>query len=451
MNKHNFIPRLIIPLTSGYVIRVLNNRGLAFIWQSLHFTRKYGGEQMLWSCTHLESFCLNRKLSQTVTALVTTCAYPILYFFQTFDDGATVLTKCSVERLQSILSPDEAKNNRLIVSSYKNAVQQFCNEGKSDDKIMIVAFEKESSDPSGLILLKKRSYEASKLTSISGHAVASDMRATTRKLMWEVSYCVRRADKRSLCLGDILLSCAIEEVRNRAKNDPHGASTYIWLVLAGGFSNVPALRLYLAHGFEIIGVYEVESEVLMAVRNVGDESTRRVLKQVKGKLESTFLLPVLKNAAAVQPAITWMAPNDIFATSSTGESQESQSTEVSGVKLFSQQSSVATGKATAESELQATSSSSKLETQIACPHETQEDQFSDEEVICEQSLEIHMASPQETQEDEIQMATPQETQEDQFPHSGVSDEEVISEQSPAATKVGDNPVEQEDEEDEVSK
>jgi len=92
---------------------------------------------------------------------------------------------------------------------------------------MTVAFEKESSDPSGLILLKKWSYEASKLTSISRHAVASDMRVTTQKLMWEVSYCVRRADKRSLCLGDILLSCAIEEVRNRAKNDPHGASTYI--------------------------------------------------------------------------------------------------------------------------------------------------------------------------------------------------------------------------------
>jgi len=49
MNKHNFIPQLIIPLTSGYVIWVLNNWGLAFIWQSLHFTRKYGGEQMLWS------------------------------------------------------------------------------------------------------------------------------------------------------------------------------------------------------------------------------------------------------------------------------------------------------------------------------------------------------------------------------------------------------------------
>jgi len=394
-------------------------------------------------------------------------------FFQTFDDGATVLTKCSVERLQSILSPDEAKNNQLILNSYKNAVQQFCNEGKSDDKIMIVAFEKESSNPAGLILFKKWSYEASKLTSLSGHAVASEMRVMTRKLMWEVSYCVRRADNRFLCLGDIPLSCATEEVRNRAKHDPHGASTHIWFVLEG-FSNVPALCLYLAHGFEIIGFNEVENEVLMAVRNVGDESTRRALKQVKGKLESTFLLPVLKNAAAIQPAITWMAPNDIFAPSSTGESQDSQSTEVSGVNLFSQQSSVAMGKPTAESKLQGTSRSSKLEIQMASHHQTQEDQFShsgvsDEEVISQQSPEIQMASPQETQEDQflhsgvsdeevisqqspaMQMASPQETQEDQFPHSGVSDEAATSEQSPAATKVGDNPVEQEDEEDEVSK
>ena len=58
---------------------------------------------------------------------------------------------------------------------------------------------------------------------------------------------------RSLCLRDILLSCAIEEVRNRAASDSHGASNYIWLVLAGGFSNLPALRIYLAHGFVIIG------------------------------------------------------------------------------------------------------------------------------------------------------------------------------------------------------
>jgi len=56
-----------------------------------------------------------------------------------------------------------------------------------------------------------------------------------------------------------------------------------------GFSNLSALRLYLAHGFEIIGFYEEETEHLMAVRNASDKNTRRALKQVKGKLENTFL------------------------------------------------------------------------------------------------------------------------------------------------------------------
>ena len=162
--------------------------------------------------------------------------------------------------------------------------------------------------------------------------------------MWEVTYCVRRGDKRSLCLGDILLSCAIEEVRNRAAQNSHGASTYIWLVLAGGFANLPALRLYLAHGFEIIGFYEAESEVLMTVRNVDDNSTRRALKQVTGKLESTFLLPVLKNATAMQPPIVRIAPSEdvqdrqsteasgmVWRAPSNEDIQDSQSTEASGV------------------------------------------------------------------------------------------------------------------------
>ena len=191
--------------------------------------------------------------------------------------------RCSVERLQSILNPDEAKHNRLIVNTYKAAVSEFCN-GQSGNKIMIVAFVKDSSDPSGLIFLTKNG--TMKPKSLAAHAVPSDMRTSTRKLMWEVSYCVRRVDECALCLGDILLSCAIEEVENRVAQDSHGASTYIWLVLAGGVSNLPALCLYLAPGFKIIVFYEVETEALVAVHNVGDDSTGKALNQVMGKVES---------------------------------------------------------------------------------------------------------------------------------------------------------------------
>ena len=148
-----------------------------------------------------------------------------------------------------------------------------------------------------------------------------------------------------------------------------------------------------------MGLRSLVSEVENNVNN----SIRRALKQVTGKLESTFLLPILKNTATTQAQITWMVPNDMFAPSSSEEIQDSQSTVVSGVQVFLQQCSVAMEKETPECKLQGTSRSSELE---------------------------------------IQKVSPQETWEDQFPHSGVSDEAAISEQSP---------VEQEDEDDEVSK
>ena len=80
------------------------------------------------------------QLHSVVHTVTTSTLKHVLIFLQTFYDGASVLRKCSVERLESILSPSEARHNRLIVSSYKDAVHEFCNEGQSGDKILIVAF-----------------------------------------------------------------------------------------------------------------------------------------------------------------------------------------------------------------------------------------------------------------------------------------------------------------------
>ena len=104
-----------------------------------------------------------------------------------------------------------------------------------------------------------------------------------------------------MCLGDICISCGIEEVYSRAKNHPHGASTFIWRILAGRFKNTPALRLYLAHGFDIIGLYA--GAVVMALCNVDDGSVRKTLKQVVNKLESTILLPSLKQCRISKPEV----------------------------------------------------------------------------------------------------------------------------------------------------
>ena len=74
------------------------------------------------------------------------------------------------------------------------------------------------------------------------------------------------------------------------------ATIFMWLMLAGGFKNFPALRLYLAHGFDIIGMYG--TAVMMSLCNVRVESVNRSLKQLVKRLESTFLLPSLKQNQA---------------------------------------------------------------------------------------------------------------------------------------------------------
>ena len=133
--------------------------------ESAFYMKIWGSADALELCTSTESFCPNRKLSHTVTASVNMCLSNSI-FLQTFDDGASVLTKCSVERPQSILNPDEVSNNWLIITSCKKVPHDFCNEGKSDDKMMLVAFEV-SNDPSGLILLKKQPDLQSQQISIS--------------------------------------------------------------------------------------------------------------------------------------------------------------------------------------------------------------------------------------------------------------------------------------------
>ena len=84
----------------------------------------------------------------------------------------------------------------------------------------------------------------------------------------------------------------------RAKEHPHGASTLIWLILAGRFKNTPVLRLYLARGFDIIGLHA--SAIMMALCNIDDGSVRKTSKLVVTKLESTFPLPLLKQRADSQ-------------------------------------------------------------------------------------------------------------------------------------------------------
>ena len=197
--------------------------------------------------------------------------------------------------MKAILDSEEARKNRLSLQGYHQEVDEFC-QSSDHERIMVIAFEKESNSPAAMVLLKKRGYDTRHLLPLPHHPIDAEMKNTSRKLYWELNYCIRRADKRSMCLGDICISHGIQEVYNREKDHPRGATIFIWLMVAGGFKNSPALRLYLAHGFDIIGMYG--TAVMMSLRDVREESVSRSLKQLVKRLESTFLLPALKQNQA---------------------------------------------------------------------------------------------------------------------------------------------------------
>ncbi len=196
--------------------------------------------------------------------------------------------------MKVILNEDVAKRSRLCLRTYKAAVDEFANSGagKQDNTFMVVAFDRSSSVPVAMALLKRNVYNPQQLKAIPHHEMKNEMKQTTRKFIWELKYCIRSADQCSKGLGDICMSCAVEEVQKRANNHPHGVSTIIWLIVANGLDNIPALRLYLAYGFKIIGLYS--DALMMALCNVDGVSVRKALKEVVAKLETKFLLPALK-------------------------------------------------------------------------------------------------------------------------------------------------------------
>ena len=151
---------------------------------------------------------------------------------------------------------------------------------------MVIAFDTSSSVPVAMALLKSNVYDPKHLQAIPQHTFWSEMRQTTRKFIWELKYVITRADQSSKGLGDICVSCAVEGEQERADYHPHGVSTIIWLIVANGLDNIPALRLYFAYGFNIIGMYG--NALMMALCNVNGDSVRRALKEWRTSIEEVL-------------------------------------------------------------------------------------------------------------------------------------------------------------------
>ena len=130
--------------------------------------------------------------------------------------------------------------------------------------------------------------------------VDAHMKTTTRKSLLEIKLLYQDSWQALKVFGrHLYFSWDRRSVQQ--KKHPRGATIFIWLILASGFKNSPALRLYSAHVFELISMNG--TAVMMALRNVWDKCVSKSLKQLVNKLKRTFLLTSLKQNQATPSVV----------------------------------------------------------------------------------------------------------------------------------------------------
>ena len=178
---------------------------------------------------------------------------------------------------------EEAWSNLLALDTYHRAVDQFCQSSDHESK-MDIAFEKGSDSPASIHSTSWRSHENYHQKSV-----------LEIKLLYQDSWQALKVFGRH-----IYFSWDRRSVQQKKKH-PRGATIFIWLILASAFKNSPALRLYLAHVFELIGMNG--TAVMMALRNVWDQCVSKSLKQLVNNLKRTFLLTSLKQNQATSSVV----------------------------------------------------------------------------------------------------------------------------------------------------
>ena len=193
--------------------------------------------------------------------------------------------------LRCLLDAHEAGKFHLNVSAYHETVGKILKNTDGESRMNVVLVEKTSGKPVGLATFLKHNFEdVGKVAPLLRPDIGEALAPSSRKVYYELQYCLRRSDMRGKCIGDLLLACGLEALGNVPKRRPGEVS--VWLELAGSFNNLNALNLYTKFKFCIIGIHDGKT-VIMVLSNVQShlEKAKNILQQ---SLEASFLLPRLK-------------------------------------------------------------------------------------------------------------------------------------------------------------
>lgn len=197
------------------------------------------------------------------------------------------------EHLKRLLDPVEAGLVHLKMNTYHETVRKIVENTDGDSRINVVVMEKTTGRPVGLATFLKQSFKKlDKVTTLGLPLpdIKEELGESSRKVFYELQYCLRRSDMKRKCIGDVLLACGLEALGNVTNKRPAVVSA--WLELAGSFTNLNALNLYTKFKFCAVGLYD-NTFPIMSLSDV-KRHVDRAKDILQNTLEASFLLPLLK-------------------------------------------------------------------------------------------------------------------------------------------------------------
>lgn len=182
------------------------------------------------------------------------------------------------------MDPAEARISRLDLTTFKKCVRSIFE--NRDDRLTIVAFNRQNNQPAALAAFKKNGYDVNMVEDLPGQTTRKDLLHVRRKTLWELQYVVRDSHFKSQCLGDIVLSCGLEKLGEICLSSESRVTTNVWLIVANSFLNSPAIRLYLSYSFQMSAMYQ--STLMMVLFELNHRKIEKARTSMERQIESTF-------------------------------------------------------------------------------------------------------------------------------------------------------------------
>ena len=195
-------------------------------------------------------------------------------------------------QLRNLLDAREAKHVMLSLDTYYKVVRRIVTNADGKSRISVVLMDKNNRCPVGLAtFIQKRDSLLDEIVPLpGGEEIMEELAESPRKVFYELEYCIRGSKWKGHSVGDVLLSCGFEYIARLEHKRP--VSVIVYMVLAGSFTNIPALSLYSKYRISVVGVCD-NRLTIMALCDVKSH-VQRAYDVMRRSLEATYLLPRLK-------------------------------------------------------------------------------------------------------------------------------------------------------------